>query len=270
VSRSPAARSRPHRTGRRHRTGRAALQAASAAIVLVLLGGCTPEQFQGWWTSQGRAPLSEPHLSRAAAAATAHWQEVARRARFGVDVRPIDAALAARMTPTSWRPGCPVGLADLRYVRVTHLGFDGGERVGELVVHRDAVGVIAGVFRHLWDQRFPIERMQLVDDFGGSDDASVAANNTSAFNCRNAVGGSSWSQHAYGRAIDINPLVNPYVSGSTVIPPAGAAFLDRGNVRTGMIVPGGPAVNGFRFAGWGWGGDWRSTKDYQHFSASGR
>lgn len=242
-----------------------------ATAVLAAVGGCTPEQYQAWWTARGNPPLREPELSRAAAGATAFWDEVARRNRFSVSVAPVDDALAARMTPTSWRPGCPVPLSALRYLRVPHVGFDGAEHTGELVVHRDAVGFTIALFRLLWEERFPVERMQLVDDYGGSDDASVAANNTSAFNCRPAVGGSgSWSEHAFGLAIDINPVQNPYVSGATVIPPSGAAYLDRGDVRPGMVVRGGPVVNATRFLGWGWGGDWRSTKDYQHVSAGGR
>lgn len=257
-----------HHTRRPRR--RAALVAVAVALLAALLGGCTPEQYQRWWVDQGNAPLREPELSRAAAAATVFWNEIARRNRYGFEARPIDAALAARMTPTSWRPGCPVPLSALRYVRVTHMGYDGREHVGELVVHHSAVRIMDGVFRHLWFENFPIQRMQLVDDFGGSDDASVAANNTSAFNCRQAVGGSSWSQHAYGLAIDINPLVNPYVSGGRVIPPAGAAYLDRNPHHTGIVLEGGPVVNAFRFVGWGWGGNWSSVKDYQHFSASGR
>lgn len=243
----------------------------ACAGLLGVMGGCTPEQYQAWWISRGNPPLQEPELSRAAEAATAFWAEVARRERFHIEVHPIDAGLAARMTPTSWRPGCPVPLSDLRYLRLSYMGFDGGEHLGELVVHRDAVQAVHGVFEHLWDERFPIERMQLVDDFGGSDDASVAANNTAAFNCRPAVGGSGrWSEHALGKAIDINPLVNPYISGSTVIPPAGVEYLDRGDVRTGMITRDGPVVGAFRFVGWGWGGDWSSVKDYQHFSMGGR
>lgn len=234
------------------------------------MGACTPAQFQAWWTAQGHAPLKEPELSRAAAAATAHWQEAARKNRFAWSVRPIDGALAARMTPSSWRAGCPVPLSSLRYVRVSHMGMDGAERTGELVLHADAANYAVMAFKIMWDEGFRIERMRLVDDYGGNDDASMAANNTSAFNCRRVAGTSTWSQHSYGRAIDINPVQNPYVSGSTVSPPAGSAYLNRGSVRPGMIVSGGPAHTAFRRIGWGWGGDWSSSKDYQHMSANGR
>lgn len=239
-------------------------------VAAVLVSGCTPAQFQRWWVGQGNAPLAEPQLSEAAAGATAFWEEAARRNRFRVNVAPIDAALADRMVPTSWRPGCPVSLSDLRYVRVSHMDLAGAERTGELVVHADAVPVVRAAFEHLWDERFPIASMRLVDDFGGDDDASMAADNTSAFNCRTVSGSGSWSQHAYGRAIDINPVQNPYVRGATVQPAAGARYLDRATVRPGMLVPGSAAVNVFEFLGWGWGGRWSSARDHQHVSANGR
>ncbi len=243
--------------------------AAAFVVVAAVAAGCTPAQFQAWWTAQGHAPLQEPELSRAAAAATAYWAEIARKDRFRWSAAGIDPALAARMTPSSWRPGCPVPLSSLRHVRVSFMGFDGAERTGSLVVHADQVNQVAIAFKLMWDAGVRIERMQLVDDFGGSDDASMAANNTSAFNCRQVAGSSSWSQHAFGRAIDINPIQNPYVAGSTVSPPAGAGYLDRANARTGMIVAGGAATRAFAAAGWGWGGNWARTKDYQHFSATG-
>jgi len=247
---------------------RAAL-ATIALVAVATLSSCTPEQFQQWWVDHGNAPLAEPELSRAAAAATAYWDEIARENRFTSEVLPIDAALAARMTPTSWRPGCPVALEDLRLVRVSFMRFDGTEQMGELVVRSDVATYLPNLFKTLWDEDFRFERMQLVDDFGGDDDASMAANNTSAFNCRAVAGTNRFSQHSYGTAIDINPVQNPYVAGSQVDPPAGSAYLNRADVRPGMLVRGGVGVNVFRFVGWGWGGDWTSAKDYQHVSLSG-
>lgn len=235
-----------------------------------LAAACTPAQYQAWWTSLGNGPLAEPELSRAAARATDYWDEVARQQRFRWGSSAITAQLAARMTPSSWRAGCPVPLSSLRYLQVSHMGFDGRERLGELVVHQADVTAVAIAYKLMWDARVPIERMRLVDDYGGSDDASMAANNTSAFNCRRVAGTGTWSQHAYGRAIDINPVQNPYVSGSLVDPPAGRTFLDRRDVRPGMLVERGPAVAAFDRIGWGWGGRWSSAKDYQHVSANGR
>jgi hypothetical protein len=188
---------------------------------------------------------------------------------FAGDVLPIDAAVRARM-PHSWRPGCPVGLEDLRLLRLRHWGFDGAVHDGELVVHADVADDVVGSFRSAFDARFPIERMELVDAYGADDDRSMAANNTSAFNCRRVAGTDRWSEHAYGRAVDINPIQNPYVRGSSVDPPAGAAYADRSDVRPGMLTVDGPVVRAFTAIGWGWGGTWTAGKDYQHLSASGR
>ncbi|MGI9606423.1 MAG: M15 family metallopeptidase [Acidimicrobiales bacterium] len=184
-------------------------------------------------------------------------------------VRTVDDATAARMA-ASWREGCPVGLADLRLVEVDHWNFAGTISRGELVVHADHAHGIASVFALLYDVGFAIERMELVDEYDADDDLSMAANNTSAFNCREVAWKPGvWSNHAFGTAIDVNPLVNPYVSGSTVLPPEGAAFADRSTSFTGGIFPGDDVVAAFASIGWGWGGDWSGAKDWQHFSASG-
>ncbi len=172
---------------------------------------------------------------------------------------------------SSWRPGCPVAIEDLRLLSVDHWGFDGRVHRGELVVHRDQAGRVLHVMGQLFEARFPIERMQLVDVYGGDDDRSMAANNTSAFNCRSVSGRAGvWSQHSYGWAVDINPVQNPYVSGGRVSPPAGAVYADRSLRRPGMIHAGDAVVRAFASIGWGWGGNWGSAKDYQHFSATGR
>jgi hypothetical protein len=189
-------------------------------------------------------------------------------AGFESAVQQIDAATAARMS-ASWRPGCPVPLRDLRLLTITHWGFDGQPRHGELVVHATSAERIRRVFAELFAARFPIEQVRLVDEFGGDDDRSMAANNTSAFNCRRAFGSTNWSQHAYGRAIDINPLQNPYVTGGGVYPPGGREFVRRDGSVPGLITARGPVVGAFAGIGWGWGGAW-SNPDYQHFSATGR
>ncbi len=189
---------------------------------------------------------------------------------FHATVQPIVGSVAARIVGHSWRQGCPVPIAQLRYVRIPYWGFDGIVHRGELIVHQDAVDTILMVFKHLQSARFPIERMQLVDDFAANDDRSTLANNTSAFNCRAVTGGHSWSQHAYGRAMDINPVQNPYVyRDGHVLDPAAITYLDRNRQRPGMIAANDVATAAFARAGWGWGGDFVSFKDYQHFSATG-
>jgi hypothetical protein len=163
-----------------------------------------------------------------------------------------------------------VALGDLRVVQVSHWDFDGRVRTGTLIVHRDAASDIVSAMRTLYRERFPIRRMQPVDAYGGSDFRSIEADNTSAFNCRPATGSGNWSQHAYGRAIDINPIENPYVEGGRVYHRASTGYVDR-RFRAGMAVEGGVLVRAFDAVGWGWGGRWSgSVKDYQHFSSSGR
>lgn len=184
-------------------------------------------------------------------------------------VAPLDAALRQRMA-TSWRPGCPVPLEDLRYLRVSHVDLAGRVRTGELVVSARVADQVVAVFRELYAQRFPIRSLRLVDDFGGSDDASMAADNSSAFNCRPVTGGTAFSAHSTGEAIDLNPRENPYLSTSgRVLPPEGRAFLDR-RPGPGVIRAGGPVVAAFARIGWSWGGGWTGPRDYQHFSRSGR
>jgi D-alanyl-D-alanine carboxypeptidase len=172
----------------------------------------------------------------------------------------------------SWHPGCPVGPSDLRRLRLTYVGFDGGRHVGTLVVNARVVPKVVVVFRKLYRAGFPIRRMRPIDAYHGSDDRSAAADNTSGFNCRAAVtaGPKSWSMHAYGEAIDVNDVENPYVLGTRVIPPAGSAYLDRTNVRPGMAIEGGVLVSVFGSVGWGWGGHYSGAPDYQHFSSNGR
>jgi hypothetical protein len=182
---------------------------------------------------------------------------------------PLPADVRTRMTGSSWHAGCPVSLDDLALLHLTYLGLDGGAHEGEMVVAASVADTVLAVFQRLYEARFPLAKVRLVDDYGASDDASMADDNTAAFNCRAITGGTSFSQHSYGNAIDLNPVENPYVKGGTVLPPAGAAYLDRTSGAPGMIVDPGPATGAFRAHGWGWGGSWSSLKDYQHFSANG-
>jgi hypothetical protein len=174
------------------------------------------------------------------------------------------------MTGISWHRGCPVGLDSLRLLAVTYWGFDGQVHHGRLVVNRDAAQPVLAAMQALYRLHFPFRRMRLVDAYGAEDDRSMEADNTSAFNCRFVSGTSRWSEHAYGRAIDINPIENPYAdSDGYVSPPQGAPFRDRSQHHKGLIHRDGHVVKAFARAGWGWGGNWNWPKDYQHFSASG-
>ena len=181
----------------------------------------------------------------------------------------------ARVTPAqlpySWHPGCPVAPAQLRRLRVAYWDFDGRAHTGALVVNADAVSDLVHVFARLYAARFPIRRMRPIDAYHGRDEPSLEADNTAAFNCRYAVapGPKRWSAHAFGRAIDVNPVENPYLEGGRVHPRRGRAFLDRSRRRPGMAVRDGLLVRAFAGVGWAWGGRWAGSPDYQHFSATG-
>ena len=154
---------------------------------------------------------------------------------------------------------------------MSYWGFDGQPHTGTMVVNRAVTSGVLKIFGTLYNERFPIHRMQPVAVYGGSDPASMAADNTSGFNCRYAVapGPPQWSAHAYGEAIDVNTVENPYLEGGMVTPAAGAAFENRADYRPRMAVPGGQLVQAFASAGWQWGGRWTATPDYQHFSLTG-
>jgi hypothetical protein len=220
-----------------------------ALVLLVLMGVAGPVQ-----------PLREGTTS------------LPRVPRFQGTSGPLDPATRERMTGSSWHRGCPVGLDDLRLLRLTYIGFDGAVHGGRLVVHRDVAGPVLRAMRSLYRHRYPIRRMRLVDAYGADDHRSMNADNTSAFNCRFVAGQPGvWSQHAFGKAIDVNPIENPYVTGSGhVSPPAGAPYADRSRGAPGVIHRGDATVRAFTAIGWGWGGSWSWPKDYQHFSANGQ
>lgn len=249
---------------RRPRPSRAAT--AVLALVLLVLAGCGAGT--GGTAASGAppsptvagTPSAAPSATRSGAAAASPAP-----AAFAGTVEALPAALRQRMTGVSWRAGCPVGLDDLRLLRLSYVDFDGASRVGELVVHRAIADAVVRVFAKLYASRFPIRGMQTIEAFGGSDDASMAADNTSAFNCRNVPNTTHWSNHAYGRAVDVNTVENPYLPGKQVMPPAGKDYLDRRAVRPGMIVAGDAVVSAFTAEGFTWGGTWRTGVDYQHF-----
>ena len=185
---------------------------------------------------------------------------------FRSSVEPV----TAEQLGSSWKPGmgCPEP-GQLRALSVTHWDYNGAARQGRLIVEAAHADRLVAVFRDVYAARFPIERMVPIDAYGGDDQASMRANNTSGFNCRYVAGTTRLSQHGLGRAVDVNPLVNPYVKGSTVDPPEGAPYADRSRNSKGMIHAGDAVVQAFARQGWGWGGTWSSGKDYQHFSSTG-
>jgi hypothetical protein len=192
---------------------------------------------------------------------------------FEGSVSRIDRPTKRLMTGKSWRRGCPVKIRDLRYVRLRIWTFDRVARWGELVVHENVANRMLRVFGTVYEARFPIRRMKLVDHYGANDTRSMEHDNTSAFNCRWRAGSPGvWSMHAYGKAIDINPVENPYYipSRDYVSPKRGRKFVDRSKRRRGMIYKRDVVWRAFRRIGWEWGGTWRSVKDWQHFSSNGR
>ena len=188
-------------------------------------------------------------------------------AAFDGTVIPIPPNIRERMV--SWHPGCPVPIRRLRLLKFNHWDFQDDERRGRLIIQQAEAPKVLGVMRTLYRAHFRMKKIWLIDAYGGSDDRSMAADNTSAFNCRFVAGTSRWSEHAYGKAIDINPVENPYVSGNHVSPAAGRRYADRSLRARGMIHAGDKVVRAFRSIGWSWGGYWSGPKDYQHFSASG-
>ncbi len=219
-------------------------------------------------TTSTSAAATSPRTSQPATAdPTTTTFTVAVEPAFSASVSAITAADLAG----SYHPGCPVGPAQLRLLRLSYWGFDDRAHRGAMVVNEAVAQSVISMFARLYTDRFPIRRMEPVDAFGGSDPASMAADNTSGFNCRDAVapGPPHWSVHAYGEAIDVNPVENPYLEAGRVQPAAGAGFMDRSVHRRGMAYPGGALVSAFAAAGWAWGGRWSSSPDYQHFSANG-
>jgi D-alanyl-D-alanine carboxypeptidase len=189
------------------------------------------------------------------------------QAGFAATVGPVPADVVARST---WTEACPVGLDELRYLTVPFLGFDGHTYSGEMIVHADVAADVAGIFEQLYEADFPIEEMRVVSPEELDAPPTGDGNNTTAFVCRATTMGSSWSEHAYGLAVDINPFHNPYVRDDIVIPELATAYTDRDRSRPGMIQPGDAVTMAFAEIGWAWGGGWRSIKDWMHFSRSGR
>lgn len=178
---------------------------------------------------------------------------------------PLTESVRTLMTGISWTEAAPVTLDELSLLTLSYVNFEGEDCYGQLVVRADLAEEVVEIFREIYEAKFPIGNMELIDAYGGDDNLSMAANNCSAFNYRVVPNSTSISKHSYGIAIDVNPVQNPYLPDGEIMPEAGAEYLDRENIRPGMIVEGGVVYEAFISRGWTWGGHWTSVKDYHHF-----
>lgn len=194
-------------------------------------------------------------------------------AAYQSNISKITPEIKKRMIEgNSWRKECPVAFEELRYLSIRHLDFRGAEVRGELIVHKDVSREVTAIFEALYNEGYPVRKMRLVSDYKGSDWQSIEADNTSAFNCRAATGSKKWSKHSYGKAIDINPIENPYISRKGHIShKASLTYRERRHQKSSyadkaVLLKNDKAVKIFKKYGWEWGGDWNGVKDYQHFS----
>lgn len=194
--------------------------------------------------------------------------------RYGLDKcfvsETIGSRIKERMYGRSYKKNCTVAWADLRYLRLLHYNAGGDIVLGEMVCHKDIAADLVQIFRALFDARYPIERMQLIDDYGADDTRSMDNNNTTCFNFRAIAGSKKLSNHSLGKAVDLNPLYNPYVKrradGTLLVNPAsGRRYADRSLASAYRIDRTDLACRLFAKHGFVWGGSWKSLKDYQHF-----
>lgn len=281
----------------------------SVVLAAVVLAGCTgapssapPSVPPGSSPASGSstAPTTSPPAATATAPPSPKWTVGARPLPLRPDgygeILPTPRALTDRRLPTkdllpppgdgryhstvaavpadvlarsTWQRSCPVAATGLRYLTMSFVGYDGKAHTGEMLVGARVADAVTRVFGHLFAARFPIEEMRVVAPAELTAPPTGDGNNTTAFVCRPAVGQTRWSAHAYGLAIDLDPFCNPYVKGDLVLPELASSYLDRANVRPGMIEPGDVAVRSFTAIGWTWGGQWADPTDIQHFSATG-
>ena len=252
------------------------------ALALALAAACTAapasETSSGPSSPSGSfavASPTEPSSPTAATPAPSPSSEPAR-SRFAGRVTEIPAAVEREMSGTTWEPGCPVGLEDLRLLRFNYLGLDGEIHRGPMVVHASVARDVLGVFEQLFDAGFPLKHVALAHRWRPNGPINTTRSVTASFNCRPALNPDlsptgTWSEHSYGLAVDVNPLQNPYVAADgSVRRPAAEVYLDRSRELPGMIHAGDVVVRSFAGIGWEWGGNWSGKKDYMHFSLRGR
>jgi hypothetical protein len=202
---------------------------------------------------------------------------VALAPAFQSSIEPLSQPVQAQLRGAGdWHRGCPVGLSDLRLLSVSYHDFRGRTQTGQLVVNRTAAAPLARAFRQLYALHFPIRHMRFADAYGPRRDRPRDGDVSGSFECRQAVpspctggrGTGTWSMHAFGLAVDVNPVENPYVGCGQSRDPSARRFFDRSRHRRGMVTPG--VIAAFGSIGWGWGGSWAgTTKDYMHFSSTG-
>ena len=178
---------------------------------------------------------------------------------------PLPEHIIEFITGITFRDYAPFTTDFLAYLTVTHVDFDGNDRIGHLIVAAEIADEVLDIFQEIYASHFPIHSIQLIDHFGADDYYSMAANNSSAFNFRYIANTTTISRHGFGMAIDINPIQNPYIRGDNVLPTAGNAYLDRSDIRPGMITHGDAVYTAFISRGWTWGGNWTLPRDYHHF-----
>lgn len=197
----------------------------------------------------------------AAANAIKHSEDL-----FRSKITIIPALFQQQMKTSTWHAGCPEPIENLRYLSLTYWGFDKKSHQGVLIVHKAVADDLVQIFKILYQQKFPLEKMDPMELFNANDNAALAANNTSAFNCREVTDQPGiFSQHSYGRAIDINSKINPYTKGRLVLPASGMQFIDRNKPYPGKITKDSLIYKLFSQSGWDWGGNWYDVQDLQHF-----
>ncbi|MEU4524859.1 M15 family metallopeptidase [Amycolatopsis sp. NPDC024027] len=281
-------------------------KAAAGAALALAVSGCSPEAppvpppVPAPTTSTSNAPSTAARPATASSAPAAGWQVGARplprRSDGFGEVEPTPPELVNRALPTkdvlpppagtayastisavpadvlarsTWQPGCPVKAADLRYLTMSFWGFDGRAHTGEMLVNATGAAGITKVFGQLFAARFPLEEMRVTGPAELTAPPTGDGNSTSAFVCRPARGQTTWSAHASGLAVDVNPFCNPYTQGDLVLPELASAYVDRSRNRPGMVLAGDATVRAFAAIGWSWGGNWHSPTDRMHFTATG-
>ena len=195
-------------------------------------------------------------------------------APFQATITELPESMEQKMIGVSWTEGCPLALDELVLVKVRHYGFNGLTKTGKMIVARDVAPSLVEAFRELYALKFPIQQIRPIDEFEASDPISMRNNNTSVFRCSEREHAAhdrrgTWSEHTRAQAIDVNPLYNPFVMRSGEVQPIeGAEYANRDIHVKGMVTP--EVVDIFKKYGWKWGGNWSSSKDYQHFSIGGR